>query len=117
MRCVWLACLGIASAATPEFTYKVVHVYPHDPSAYTQGLEFRAGFLYEGTGLEGRSSLSKIELETGKVLQRIQLDPVYFGEGITLIDQRILELTWRSQRGFVYDQPSLRLLRTFEYPG
>jgi glutaminyl-peptide cyclotransferase len=114
---LWLALAGIASAAVPEYTYQVVHIYPHDRTAYTQGLEFRAGFLYEGTGLEGRSSLRKVELETGRILQQIKLDPVYFGEGITLINQRIIQLTWRSQKGFVYDQASFRLLRTFDYPG
>lgn len=98
-------------------SYRVVHTYPHDPSAFTQGLEFRAGFLYEGTGLPGRSRLRKVELETGKVLQEIALPQPHFGEGITVLDQRIVQLTWQSHQGFVYDQASFRLLRTFEYPG
>ncbi len=105
------------SAQTPQYGYRVVHVYPHDRTAFTQGLEFRAGFLYEGTGLEGRSSLRKVKLETGQVLQRIDLDPQYFGEGITVLNQQIIELTWKTQIGFLYDQASIRRLRTFNYPG
>jgi len=80
-------------------------------------LEFRAGFLYEGTGLEGRSTLRKVKLETGEVVQQINLEPQYFGEGITVLNQQIVELTWRSQAGFVYDQTSFRHLRSFDYPG
>ncbi|HML17362.1 MAG TPA: glutaminyl-peptide cyclotransferase [Bryobacteraceae bacterium] len=113
---VWLACT-VAWAAAPEYGYQVVHVYPHDPAAFTQGLEFRAGFLYEGTGLEGRSTLRKVKLETGQVLQEIRIAPQLFGEGITVINQQILELTWKAESGFVYDQNSFRVLRTFHYPG
>jgi len=114
-----LALLSVASALAqaPESGYRVVHVYPHDPNAFTQGLEFRAGFLYEGTGLNGRSSLRKVELETGRVLQKIDIDSQYFGEGITVYNQQILELTWRSAIGFVYDQTAFRRLRTFNYSG
>lgn len=104
-------------AQTPQYTYQVVHAYPHDPAAFTQGLEFRAGFLYEGTGLKGRSMLRKVQLETGKVLQQVNLDPQYFGEGITVINQKIVELTWQSGIGFVYDQNTLQRLRPFNYPG
>ena len=109
--------LGLAAAAPARYTYRVVHVYPHDRNAFTQGLEFRAGFLYEGTGLNGQSRLRKVQLETGKVLQEVPLDAAYFGEGITVLDGRIVELTWQSHKGFVYDQNSFRLLRSFEYPG
>ena len=101
----------------PEYGYRVVHVYPHDRNAFTQGLEFRAGFLYEGTGLTGRSMLRKVKLETGEVLQQINIAPQLFGEGITVMNQQIIELTWRSQIGFVYDQASFRQLRSFNYPG
>jgi glutaminyl-peptide cyclotransferase len=111
------AFLGMAGAAPPEYSYRIVHIYPHDRDAFTQGLEFRAGFLYEGTGLNGHSSLRKVELVSGKVLQEIQLAPVFFGEGITVLDRQILQLTWQAHRGFVYEQTSFRLLRTFEYPG
>lgn len=118
MKCifVWLA-FSAAWAAAPEYGYQVVHVYPHDPAAFTQGLEFRAGFLYEGTGLEGRSTLRKVQLETGQVVQEIRIAPQLFGEGITVINQQIVELTWKAESGFVYDQNSLRAMRTFHYPG
>jgi glutaminyl-peptide cyclotransferase len=106
-----------AAAQTPEYGYQVIHAYPHDPNAFTQGLEFRAGYLYEGTGLKGRSSLRKVQLETGKVLQEIDLDSQYFGEGITVLNQQIIELTWQSETGFVYDESSFRRLRAFNYPG
>ena len=106
-----------ASAQAPEFTYQVVHVYPHDRSAFTQGLEYRDGFLYEGTGQEGHSTLRKVKLETGKVLERIDLAPNYFGEGITVLNNKIFELTWRSQTGFIYDRASFKRLGTFSYPG
>jgi glutaminyl-peptide cyclotransferase len=114
---------GLAAAAfsvaaqTPEYGYRVVHVYPHDRNAFTQGLEFRAGFLYEGTGLKGRSSLRKVKLDTGQVLQQIDLEPSLFGEGITVLNQQIIELTWQSEIGFVYSQPSFQRLRNFNYPG
>src|SRR5271168_1692302 len=111
-----LAC-GPATPQTPQYGCQVVHVYPHDRAAFTQGLEFRAGFLYEGTGLEGQSTLRKVKLETGKVEQQISLAPEFFGEGITVVNQQIVQLTWRSQIGFVYDQSSLRRLRSFKYPG
>jgi glutamine cyclotransferase len=115
---LWLAASVLAARAqTPQYGYRVVHVYPHDRRAFTQGLEFRAGFLYEGTGLEGRSSLRKVKLETGEVVQQIALRPQYFGEGITVLNQQIVELTWRTQIGFVYDQASFRPLRSFDYPG
>ena len=103
--------------ATPQYTYRVVHVYPHDPQAFTQGLEYRAGFLYEGTGLRGRSTLRKVDLPTGKVLREIELDPGFFGEGITVINGRVVQLTWQAQEGFVYDQQTFRLLHTFQYSG
>src|SRR5581483_9033932 len=108
---------GVTAAGPAHYTYRVVHVYPHDRGAFTQGLEYRGGFLYEGTGLNGQSRLRKVQLETGKVLQEVPIDPAYFGEGITVLDGRIVELTWQSHRGFVFDQSSFRLLRTFDYPG
>ena len=118
-RVAWgLICAVLTAAAqTPEYGYQVVHVYPHDPHAFTQGLEFRAGYLYEGTGLKGRSSVRKVKLETGQVLQETDIDPQYFGEGITVLNQQIVELTWQSETGFVYDQGSLHDMRVFHYPG
>jgi glutaminyl-peptide cyclotransferase len=102
---------------TPLYSYKIVHVYPHDPAAFTQGLEYRDGFLYEGTGLNGKSTIRKVELETGKVLQKTALDAEYFGEGITVLGRRLLELTWRSHKGFEYDRTTFATVRTFDYPG
>jgi glutaminyl-peptide cyclotransferase len=104
-------------AAPPDYGYRVVHTYPHDRTSYTQGLEYRGGFLYEGTGLEGRSVLRKVKLETGEVIQQLRLAPQFFGEGITVINQRIVELTWQSHVGFVYDQASFKQLRAFSYSG
>jgi glutamine cyclotransferase len=106
-----------AASQTPEYGYQVVHVYPHDRKAFTQGLEFRAGFLYEGTGLNGQSTLRKVKLETGEVMQQVSVDAQYFGEGVTVFNQQILELTWRSAIGFVYEQNSMRRLRSFNYSG
>jgi glutaminyl-peptide cyclotransferase len=114
---VFAAGSAASSARTPVYGYKIVHVYPHDRNAFTQGLEYRGGFLYEGTGLNGRSSLRKVDLESGKVLQEIRLDSKYFGEGITLLDRKIVELTWESHRGFVYDRDTFQPIRNFEYPG
>ncbi len=101
----------------PECTFQIVQVFPHDSTAFTQGLAYRDGFLYEGTGLNGRSSLRKVRLETGEVVQRIDLPPEYFGEGITLVDNEIVQLTWQSHIGFVYDLSDFHLLRRFSYSG
>src|SRR5262249_57879629 len=92
--------------ATPRYTYTVVRVFPHDPQAFTQGLEYVDGFLYEGTGLNGRSSIREVELDTGEVVQRRDLGPEYFGEGITIWKSHLIELTWQSHVGFVYDRAS-----------
>jgi glutaminyl-peptide cyclotransferase len=101
----------------PVSGYTVTHVYPHDPRAFTQGIEYRDGVLYEGTGLNGQSTLRKVELATGKVLQQIAVPPEYFGEGITTWGQTIVQLTWQAQRGFVYDRSTFTQLRTFTYTG
>lgn len=102
---------------TPEYTFKIVHAFPHDSAAFTQGLAYRDGFLYEGTGLKGASSLRKVRLETGEVLKRVDLAPDLFGEGITFYKDEIIQLTWLSQTGFVYDANDFRLLRRFSYKG
>jgi glutamine cyclotransferase len=123
---VWMLAVVVIAAfctaaqpggSTPEYTARVLHVFPHDPAAFTQGLEYHDGFLYEGTGLEGHSTLRKVDLESGKVLQETRLSSEYFGEGITVLHDRIFQLTWLTQRGFVYDRGSFRLLRSFRYPG
>jgi len=105
------------AAPTSEYSFKIVHVFPHDPTAFTQGLAWHNGFLYEGTGLKGRSSLRKVRLESGEVIQRIDLAPEYFGEGIAFYKSEIVQLTWLSQTGFVYDGSDFRLLRQFSYKG
>lgn len=102
---------------TPVSGYTVTHVYPHDPRAFTQGIEYRDGVLYEGTGLNGQSTLRKVELATGKVLQQVAVPPEHFGEGITTWGQTVLQLTWQSQLGFVYDRNTFKQLRTFRYTG
>ncbi len=106
----------LVQAPIPVYTYTIIHTYPHDPGAFTQGLIFENGILYEGTGLRGRSSLRKVELETGDVLQIYNLANQFFGEGVTMYDDEILQLTWQSRIGFVYDEESFNLLRTFNYP-
>ena len=100
-----------------QYSFRVVKVYPHDRNAFTQGLEYRDGFLYEGTGLAGRSALRKIGLETGQVVQSFDLPQPFFGEGITVLGQQIFQLTWQSQTGFVYDKASFRVVKSFSYPG
>ena len=100
----------------PVFSYKVVHVFPHDPKAFTQGLVFHQGFLYEGTGLLGKSSLRKVELATGRIVKLYQLSYQLFGEGITLWQNNLIQLTWKSRTGFVYDRRTFRLLKKFSYP-
>jgi glutamine cyclotransferase len=102
---------------TPVSGYTVVQTYPHDPKAFTQGLEYRDGFLYEGTGLKGQSAVRKVTLETGKVVQEKRLDPGYFGEGITLTAGKLFELTWQTKTGFVYDANTFKLIRNFGYFG
>ena len=101
----------------PVYGYRVVNVYPHDPEAFTQGLVYEPheGVLYEGTGLWGRSSLRRVDLKTGEVLQIHELPEAYFGEGIALWDGKIVQLTWRSRTGFVYDRASFALLKQFRY--
>lgn len=106
-----------ASAATPVQGYKVVRSYPHDRDAFTQGLFFHDGFLYEGTGLQGQSRIRKVEIETGRVLQEVALPPEVFGEGITRWGDRLIGLTWMNQTAYVLDLKTFRLWRKFNYPG
>lgn len=106
-----------AIAATPVQGYRIVNSYPHDPDAFTQGLFFHDGFLYEGTGLRGRSSIRKVELETGKVVQQVDLPPDVFGEGISQWGDRLIGITWTEQTAYVLDLKSFKLWRKFSYPG
>jgi glutaminyl-peptide cyclotransferase len=111
-----LAC-GSAQAAVPVYGYRIVHVYPHDTGAYTEGLFYRDGYLYESTGKVGASTVRKVALETGEVVQRHAVPAPYFGEGIVDWKHQLIQLTWRAQTGFVHDLASFKLRRTFTYPG
>lgn len=101
----------------PVFGYEVERIYPHDRDAFTQGLIWLDGVLYESTGINGASSVRKVQLETGRVLQRQDLDNRYFGEGLTAWGSQLVQLTYRSGVGFVYDRASLRQRQTFRYAG
>jgi glutamine cyclotransferase len=105
------------SKRPPEYTFKIVRVFPHDPTAFTQGLVYHDGFLYEGTGLNGRSSLRKVRLETGEVVQHVDLASDFFGEGIAIVKNEVFQLTWQSQVGFVYKLDDFSFVRQFSYPG
>ena len=97
-------------------TYRVVNSYPHDAQAFTQGLVFADGHLYESTGLEGQSSLRMVNVETGKVEQQLPMPAQYFAEGLTTWGSTLIQLTWTSHIAFVYDRFSFRQLRTMSYP-
>jgi glutaminyl-peptide cyclotransferase len=99
------------------YDYTVVHVYPHDPTAFTQGLLFREGFLFESTGLNGQSTLRKVRLETGEVLEQRSVDSAFFAEGLTDWDTHLIQLTYRAGIAFVYDLRTLALIQTFRYSG
>lgn len=117
--CSLSAATGTSSipVVTPFYSYRVVNTYSHDREAFTQGLVFYNGFIYEGTGRYGHSSLRKVELETGFVLKQYNLPLQYFGEGITIFGNRIIQVTWKSTSGFVYDRESFDLLEQFTFPG
>jgi glutamine cyclotransferase len=100
----------------PVYTPEIYNAFTHDADAFTQGLFYSDGFIYESTGNYGESSLRKVEIESGKVIQKINLDSEYFGEGIALYDNKIIQLTWLSKKGFVYDKESFELIGEFDYP-
>jgi glutaminyl-peptide cyclotransferase len=104
-------------AATGVYGYEVVHSYPHDPEAFTQGLIYLDGFLYESTGLNGKSSVRKVKLETGEVLQRRDVDARYFAEGLTEWQGTLVQLTWQTRIGFVYELATFAPKKTFGYLG
>ncbi len=106
-------CPGTTPCTQPG--YEVVAEYPHDDRAFTQGLFWHDGFLFEGTGRRGESQLRKVDIETGEVTQRVSLDNRIFGEGIALLDGRIFQLSWLTKRGFIYDVDSFELLGEFHY--
>ncbi len=101
----------------PEYTFEVVRQFPHDSKAFTQGFTYYNGFFYEGTGRQGQSSLRQVEVETGQVVRKVDLPSDYFGEGVTVVGNEVIQLTWTSHVGFVYDLNDFRQLRTFRYEG
>jgi glutaminyl-peptide cyclotransferase len=105
------------TATLPVYTYTVVRSYAHDPGAFTQGLEYVDGILYEGTGLNGRSSIRRVNLETGNVLKQYSIGSQYFGEGITVFGSDLYELTWQSGIAFVYDRNTFAPKKSFRYQG
>jgi glutaminyl-peptide cyclotransferase len=108
---------GQARAAVPEYSAVIVKTYPHDPGAFTEGLLYQDGFLYESTGLNGRSSIRKVALDTGAVLQQHDLDPKYFGEGIVTWKNHLIGLTYKTEICFVFDLASFTPISDFHYTG
>ena len=108
---------GGAAGRAPVFGYEVVNAFPHDPAAFTQGLVFSEGELLESTGLEGRSTLRRVELQTGKVLQKVEVPPFYFAEGLTLFGGKLYQLTWKGEKGFIYDPRTFQKTGEFPYEG
>jgi glutamine cyclotransferase len=101
----------------PVYGYQIVRVYPHDPKAFTQGLQYVDGVFYEGTGQVGQSSIRKVDVETGKVLQQRDVPAPHFGEGITVWKNDLIELTWQTHVAFVYDRKTFEPKKQFRYPG
>jgi glutaminyl-peptide cyclotransferase len=120
--CFLSAAVSLADRANAQHAghrdgYQIVHAYPHDPDAFTQGLVYSDGHLYESTGRNGKSSIRMVDLATGRVLQRYDLAAKYFGEGLTSWGGDLVQLTWKAELGFVYDRSSLAWKRTFQYEG
>ena len=105
----------LANKAPIVYNYSIINEFPHDKKAYTQGLEYYNGFLYETTGKRGKSTLRKVDIETGKVLQKIDLDKKYFGEGMTIFNNKIYWLTWQAKKGFVYNLDTFKQEEEFFY--
>ena len=105
------------NAPAAKYGYQIVNMFPHDSNAFTQGLILNDGKLLESTGQEGSSSLRRVELETGKILKKVDVPVPYFAEGITLLNGKIYQLTWQHQRGFIYDAQSFERLGEFKYSG
>ena len=106
----------LAAPLPLRYDYEVIATYPHDPAAFTQGLQYVDGVLYEGTGLYGRSSIRRVDLESGEVEQQVNIPDQYFGEGIYVLDDRLYQLTWKSRIGFLYDLASFEVIDEFSYP-
>lgn len=112
------AALWLLQDDTPKFyTVTVVHEYPHDPSAFTQGLAFEDGVLFEGTGIQGKSYIRKVDLETGQAILQTNLSAEYFGEGVTIHDGKVYQLTWRARKGIIYTRDTLKPTGTFNIEG
>lgn len=105
------------SGGAPDYTFQIVNTYPHDPTAFTQGLIYQDDVLFESTGLNGRSTLRRVELSTGRVLNKVDVSQEYFAEGITLFDGKIFQLTWHDGKGFIYDPANFRRTGEFAYEG
>jgi len=105
----------LASNPPVIYNYEVINEYPHDATAFTQGLEIHNDFFYESTGNYGKSSLRKVKMRTGEILQRVNLDKKYFAEGITILDDKIYQLTWKEEQGFIYDLETMKVIDTFRY--
>jgi glutamine cyclotransferase len=106
-----------AAPKTPVYGYTVVASFPHDPGAFTEGLFYRDGFFYEATGLEGHSDIRKTKVDTGEVVMRSTIPPQYFGEGIIDWKGKLVELTWKNQFGFIYDETTFKPTGIFNYVG
>ncbi|MBW1914796.1 MAG: glutaminyl-peptide cyclotransferase [Deltaproteobacteria bacterium] len=116
--CLWAGEGGNKkSDGIPVYSYRTIKTYPHDRTDFTQGLVCEDNVLHEGTGLYGRSRVIRKDLETGKILKSLKIPDTLFGEGITIFEDRIIQLTWKSGTGFVYDRESFSLIKNFEYPG
>lgn len=110
--------LGVLKTTrSPVSDIAVINIFPHDPESFTQGLVYHKGYLYESTGLNGKSVLKKIEIKSGKVIKKVNLDADFFGEGMVILDNRIYQLTWKNQTGFIYDLQSFRKTGKFSYHG
>lgn len=105
------------TSKTPVSDISIVNIFPHDPASFTEGLICHQGYLYESTGLNGKSVLKKNEIKSGKVIKKVDLNQQYFGEGIAILDKKIYQLTWRNQTGFIYDSLSFRKIGEFSYSG
>jgi glutaminyl-peptide cyclotransferase len=106
-----------SSAAAPVYGYEIVNTFPHDATAFTQGLVFHDGALIESTGLEGHSTLRRVELQTGKILQKVDVPRYFFAEGLTLFAGKLYQLTWKGEKGFVYDPQTFQKTAEFPYEG
>lgn len=107
----------LKTTKAPISNINVINIFPHDPESFTEGLVYHKGYLYESTGLNGKSFLKKIEIKSGKVIKEVKLSEEYFGEGMAILDNKIYQLTWKNQTGFIFDLPGFRQIGKFSYSG